>query len=540
MTKLIIARKAMPTPGLCRLVVDGRSCTEQIYSRGVCKKHYDYLRKNGILDDFALPRSRRPKKMYKVKSVPEPGVCRVIENGVPCTKASKRRGLCLTHYANIWQRPDLNLDDFAKPVFKQEFSRKPHPKPGICRIIQNGVPCNRKVKTRGLCAAHYAMFSRQRELLEEWALPVPGEAVYTVKTRPKPGICPIVQDGQPCTSRAHSRGFCLRHYTAIRKKRPDLFAKLSLPPKKCRHTLERKPENEWVENVCVIIDNNIACTNPPERRGICKRHREMIWNMGKTNPNYRLEHFEIPENKREPVFKRKKIIEEGICILVEDDVECLRLARIRGLCRHHETMLRKRGLVEQYALPPRATRDTHALRPHIYLDKNVIFDYAARKVLGSQREINSVILVQAILERKIRGTVSLDCVRSVYGYLKFRLMRDPADGGKGYDDEAAEREARAFIGELFFAVPGAWIFAKYTDDMLRSCTTGGKFEELSLEDAIEFQAYLAARARKVGPKVFVTSDKHFAEGVHPAHAVQAYLPEMQNAKPPRTHLEEIH
>lgn len=510
----LLTKKRQPRPGLCILIEDGSLCSNPIASRGLCGKHLAYLRTRGLIEKYALPR-RSPLKQYALKETPEEGLCRVEVDGVPCRQRATRRGLCLKHYQGIWQREDLSLDDFVAPA--PRYRKNKRPREGLCLVIEDDVKCTRSVHSRGLCKPHYSVLASTPEGLDAWALPRLGESTYALKANPKKGRCRVAENGAGCDGEAETRGLCNRHYLALRKK-PELLEKYALPPRKVSHELTRKPDDQCVSGVCVVVDNGVPCTAEPERDGLCKRHRQIIWNSAE----YQLAQFAVPDAKAIPTFARKKRLEEDLCLLIEAGLECTRPARSRGLCKAHYAKLRALGVVEDYALAPRTKAAGGRPKPHLYLDKNVLFDYAAYQVFGKVHEMSAVTLVRAIMRRELRATVSVDCVRSLYGHLRFRLCQEPAEGGLGYGPARAESEAREFVGELFFAKKGVWRFAPVTEGALENCTVRKKLSNLSLEDALELQAYLAARSEPNGPALFVTADQHFDEGAHPAHVVEHY------------------
>jgi hypothetical protein len=113
--------------------------------------------------------------------------------------------------------------------------------------------------------------------------------------------------------------------------------------------------------------------------------------------------------------------------------------------------------------------------------------------------------VRAVLERQLRATVSLDCVRAVYSHLGHRLSRPVDEGGKGMDDAAAERQARKYAGALFYGRGGLWNFVASSSDAFKECAHGERHASLSLEDALEVELYAIAR-KKYGCTHFVTAD----------------------------------
>ena len=94
----ILTKKREPEEGLCILVENGVPCVRRRIRRGLCSAHIAHLRTTGRFEDYALPRRVYRRRTLEVKTDPEPGLCRVVDDGVPCEAPGLRRGLCLRHY----------------------------------------------------------------------------------------------------------------------------------------------------------------------------------------------------------------------------------------------------------------------------------------------------------------------------------------------------------------------------------------------------------------------------------------------------------
>ena len=89
--------------------------------------------------------------------------------------------------------------------------------------------------------------------------------------------------------------------------------------------------------------------------------------------------------------------------------------------------------------------------PHFYFDKNVVIRFALFEMFRANPDPSSVQLVEAVIKRKIRATVStlIACKRST-------AIWDTAWSGpkkraaRGMDPAETEALARKYIGNLFF------------------------------------------------------------------------------------------
>jgi hypothetical protein len=120
--------------------------------------------------------------------------------------------------------------------------------------------------------------------------------------------------------------------------------------------------------------------------------------------------------------------------------------------------------------------------------------------------------------REVRASISTDSVKSTYNHLRHRLMRPAGEGGRELPEAEADAIARKHVCETFFE-GGAWRIQPLDCVALGRVITSGD-RALSVEDALEFQTYQAARAERAGPAMFVTRDTDFPEGVHPTHVAR--------------------
>ncbi len=514
----VLTRQMAPAAGLCMLAVNGVPCPKPTRFRGVCATHFQYLQTTRRLDELALPSKAGQKHVIVLKDHPDPGICRLVVNGEPCLSPGTRRGLCAKHYGSIWQRSDLSLDDFCLPPLPQRVALREHTSAAACRASDAGVDCAAPPISRGLCHRHYALLQAHPSLLEPVALPKAPLVEYSLRHRLKEGQCRVAEHGVGCGERAAARGLCRRHAGALRH-RPEALAAIALPAApKVRIGFSKAADAGDAPMCCVVVENGLRCSGPPERRGVCRRHHKILGN----HADYSLLDFYLPE--RPTVLSRKppEEVTDGLCVVLEDGVPCTRPPHVRGLCKGHYRRVEKTGQLEALAHPVRTGQNPFGAgndRPHVYVDKNVLYDHADHEVFGSGGQDASVLLVEAIRAGRVRGSVSVDGVKSVYSHVRYRLQRPTDDGGRGASDAEAEDRARAYVEATFYR-EGAWRVVPL-DAQAFARVVAAKDRLLSLEDALEFQCYQQARIGKAGPTMFVTRDTDFPEGVHPTHVVRA-------------------
>ncbi|MBF0544043.1 MAG: hypothetical protein HQM08_06410 [Candidatus Riflebacteria bacterium] len=521
----VFIRKPVTPKGMCQLIENGIPCNRKEASRGLCGMHSQYLKLKGRLEEFALAPEKRTFN-FRVKPNPEEGVCRLIVNGVPCSLPSRRRGLCIRHYAGIWQRPDLKLDDFASPANSQEieFFRKKNPPTGICVVKEMAgketiLKCSEPVFARGFCKSHYRKLSQSPDLFDAIADPIREKAKYRLKQEIKPGICAIIQNNVGCTNPATGkRRVCRNHQLTLRKiGLLDELTNQFIPPKT---VLEKKLNQDSVDGFCQVVVNGVPCRKVPKRRGICSSCINLI----ERNPEYKFSDFALPEMRQgESELKRKKEIIRGFCLIIENDEPCRKAATIRGLCRHHYRILSSRQRLTNFTLTEDEEQALPVI-PHWYFDKNVVIDFVMKEVFQDAAVPEAAVLVQKVLEKKLFATISFDCVRAVYSKLGHRLTWPVNEGGKGLSSTDAEVQAREYTGKLFHGRGGLWHITANDPRHLELCTVLGKLPVLSLEDALEVYLFGIAQT-DFGATLFVTSDRGILEkvtGLHPRDALKNF------------------
>ena len=336
--------------------------------------------------------------------------------------------------------------------------------------------------------------------------------------RPKEGTCRVAENGLGCGEPAEVRGLC-RHHLAVLRSRPEAMTAIALVSAPVvRARFAKAPDAGDAPLSCVVLENGVRCSGPPERRGLCTRHHRILG----SHPDHSLHDFYLPERPAVLSRKTKEETADGLCAVLTDGVPCARPPHVRGLCRGHYRIAVDAGRLEELGDPARSKVNPFGGgndRPHFYVDKNVLYDHADREVFGTTGQEASVLLVESIRAGRVRGSVSLDGVKSVYSHVRYRLQRPPEEGGQGAGEGEAEDRARRYLEETFYR-GGAWRLVP-VDALTFGRVVAAPDRHLSLEDALEFQAYQQARTERAGPTMFVTRDTDFPEGVHPTHVARA-------------------
>src|SRR5258708_6108386 len=103
------------------------------------------------------------------------------------------------------------------------IARNPSAPQGVCRLVENGAPCNRRAASRGICGAH-AKWLRKKHRLEEFAeKEIPRTFDYARNDQVVPGFCAVLQNGAACARLAGAGEFALcSHHWATLWHRPDV------------------------------------------------------------------------------------------------------------------------------------------------------------------------------------------------------------------------------------------------------------------------------------------------------------------------------
>ena len=513
----ILTLQREPTADICRAAEDGVPCTEPAWQRGLCARHRSAARQRGLVDRLGLPTQVRKRDLrLTAPELLQPGLCRVTEEGVPCTAPGKRRGLCVRHYGAIWQREDLDLERFAAPPLDREFRIKPNPQPGVCRLVELGKDCAEPAHARGLCSTHYEWLrAHDLDRFERLAEPDRRHIVYGLRAHTRPGRCRAAEDGVGCGERARTRGLCVHHYAVLRKD-SALLAAIALPP-----TVPAAPAVLTVNpnpsaGICHILTDGVACTAPVEHRGLCMQHYRKL--RSSPGPGRRLADYLAPERTPQLALKPEAQRAAGLCRVIEDAEPCQEQAFTRGLCRRHYRAAQGQGRLDELGAGPQdETTRQRARMPHAYFDKNILFDWCDATAFGSTGQQASCALVERMRAGTMLATISASAVTSAYNHVRHRAARPREEGGRGLDEATAERLARDTVSRM---LGGSWRIQSLTPHELRSVLADADATH-SYEDALEWTAYQQARAGQHGPRWFVTRDLDFGEGVAPWILVEA-------------------
>ena len=523
--QVVLAKKPTPAKGECLLIVNGLPCQRPVFYRGLCNAHISFLRTRRLLDQYALPAKKLTDKRYDLRPNPNAaeGLCAVIENDVPCASVVGQRGLCRRHYANIWQRPDLNLEDFAKDKPAIQYSRAKTGTSGCVvreHIGKEFKVCGLPRHARGMCRAHYRRLQGTPALFNRIADPLqPKSARYQLKRQFTDGICVVVENGVGCNyPTQHPRRVCLTHLrqlTRIRKLRALTDAFMVKP-----YVITKRAPELIVPGFCILVVDGKHCANPVKRRGLCGACIHRITQRKLNFDEYALP-IQAKRRTRGEIVRRPRLT-KSLCMAVVNGEPCQGFPCERGLCHIHSNLAKRLKKLDQIALSDAELKDLPDL-PQFYLDKNIVIRFAMFENFGVRPEVSSIKLVEKVLMGQATGTVSLDCIRAVYSHLGHRLARPKDQGGKDLDEKAAESQSRKYTGHLFFGRGGLWRFMEFTASDLRHCTVHNQFPELSLEDALEMRLYARAK-NECARMLFITADGGIlnqTEAVHPAQALQA-------------------
>lgn len=160
-----------PKKGKCRIKENGKSCRNDLAWRGICQLHYQRINKQGKLDKFALPCQRQIYNEYhfELAKRPKEGVCRIKEKGRLCKAKTHCRGLCKQHFDILRRNKAVDKYGLSSTLIKN-YKFNPDHQENYCRISDNGEACPKKVYGRGLCQQHYNFYKR-RKLLELFGTP---------------------------------------------------------------------------------------------------------------------------------------------------------------------------------------------------------------------------------------------------------------------------------------------------------------------------------------------------------------------------------
>jgi len=276
----------------------------------------------------------------QVKNNIEDGICRLQEDGKDCQERKYQRGMCRPHWAYC-QLSGL-LDKYGsvvRPPRRTKITLKSPPPSTSCRIIADDRRCMKKPIIRGLCKKHHGLIHHRDDLdIEEFASPIPLPLWERIKKKKRPpkGICIIIEDDISCSEKIQNRGLCERHYDNLRRS-PGGIEEWGLAKiEKTKYLKKIAPSPE----VCRIIEKRgndqkpVHCQAKATLRGLCRRHHGIVLNHGK------LEEYALPKKKRSKRVIEKKSagdIKLGECVIIENGTHCHNAADQRDgmVCTKH-------------------------------------------------------------------------------------------------------------------------------------------------------------------------------------------------------------
>ena len=152
--------------GICRIIENGKGCSRATHCRGLCAKHHTYFLRWGTLNDYGAPQKfvYVEEATYVINKAPKQGLCRITENGKSCSRKVHGRGLCARHWLTFERHGLLATYGSASRKDPRTFRLKKKIVKGVCRMIENNKSCPKKTTSRGLCSKHYLRFLRNGEI----------------------------------------------------------------------------------------------------------------------------------------------------------------------------------------------------------------------------------------------------------------------------------------------------------------------------------------------------------------------------------------
>ena len=345
---------------ICRIIGDGNKCRRKVSLRGLCQTHYQRFQLAGHLDKYALA-SQRSVQHYNCEEY-EPSdksMCRIIEDGNKCSSKTKLRGLCSRHYERFRIAGQLDKYGLAKNAPSQIFNYEIY-KPaseGVCRILQDGKACDRKVLNRGVCKLHWSRFQKMGiDALNKYGLPskrVPLQNIkYEIYKPTSEGICRILEDGKACDREVLNRGLCMLHRARFKRMGDDVLDKYGLSKHVLPQNIKYEIYKPTSKGICRILEDGEACDRKVLTRGICSLHYSRFERTGIDA----IDKYGLPRKRAQKpfAFQDYKIYEpdvKGLCRIIEKEKKCDSKCVSRGLCTKHYSRFKYRGLLKKYVKP---------------------------------------------------------------------------------------------------------------------------------------------------------------------------------------------
>ena len=284
--------------------------------------------------------------------------------------------------------------------------------------------------------------------------------------------------------------------------------------------VQKAPDAGEAPLPCVVLENGLRCTPPPERRGVCRHHHKILGrSRGVLAPRLLPARSTVGADAEDPRGGRRRALPRRR----GRDARARRPPYTRGLCRAHYSLATQRGVLDTLALPPRVHMGTPSApgttgRTSTSTRTSSTTTPTTRSS-GRPARRRASLSSSGVRAGDAWATVSLEAVKCVYTHVRYRLQRPPEEGGRG--PPRRRRSGRpAPTWRPRSTGGGAWRFVGLDAAGVRPPLRLDRRRRSALEDALEFQTYQRARTGRAGPTMFVTRDTDFPEGVHPAHVAR--------------------
>jgi spore cortex formation protein SpoVR/YcgB (stage V sporulation) len=124
----------------------------------------------------------------------------------------------------------------------------------------------------------------------------------------------------------------------------------------------------------------------------------------------------------------------------------------------------------------------------IFIDKNILFGYANKKMFGELQPEYTLKLVELITQNKLTACLHESTIFALSNYIKFKLKRPKHQGGQELLEQEADKKSREFCLEIFNE-PWKVVSLKKQD-----IVTALKDKEFNFEDSIQYYAFIESKA----------------------------------------------
>jgi len=290
-------------------------------------------------------------------------------------------------------------------------------------------------------------------------------------------------------------------------------------PKVCEHI---KKNNTYPEDIPgYLLDKGLVLND------FCKLHEftKQFLDYGKLTPRY------LKILKEDPIAASPLyIVLFGSFYfdpqLKERDKQNLREFLVSCTEEELQTLFKRKKLLQHIVPNLKANKDIQAFineeiekinrytaghKIAVYFDKNVIFRFANNKVMGRSKDRHCQKLIEMVLDKKIIGVISSDCIKAVYGHLRYNLGKPEMDGGLQLKPVECELKSVEFVQKYIYP-KSPWKVAYYGENVVHNALLDKKHTSISTyEDRLEFYTFLESSRELEGPTIFVSNDSHFFE-----------------------------